>query len=176
MKEQSMIRPDKKLLRIGSIVLVVAIVLLGTAITLYFSSTSSEINFTAAPGTPYIVAVKNVSSGTDLEYSVTLNTNSNVSVYVLSPDGIHLDARTANVSSTLTGTVVSNVSGNWSLVVLNIGGTKAVLSASFSDLDFEMIFLLVFGVVLVPSGLVLIYIYFYSKKLEKRRERFRNLN
>lgn len=171
-----MIRPDKKLLRIGSIVLIAAIVMLGTGITLYFTNTSSQINFSVTPGTPYTVATRNVSSGTDLEYSVTLNANANISVYLISPEGYHLGTETANVSSTITGTVVSNTSGNWSLIILNTGGTKADLSATFSYLNFQMIFFLVFGVILVPSGLVLIYLYFYSKKLEKKREKFRNLN
>ena len=171
-----MIRPDKKLLRIGTIVLVAAIVLLGTGIALYFADTSSALNFTATPGIPYMVAHKNVSSGTELEYSVTLEGNANISVYLLSPDGLRMGTETMNTSSTLSETVVSNTSGNWSLVILNHGDKNALLSATFSDLNFEMIFLIVFGIVLIPSGLILIYIYFYSRKMERRRERFRNLN
>ena len=87
-----------------------------------------------------------------------------------------MGTETMNASSTLSETVVSNTSGNWSLVILNHGDKNALLSATFSDLNFEMIFLIVFGIVLIPSGLVLIYIYFYSRKMERRRERFRNLN
>ena len=68
-----------------------------------------------------MVAHKNVSSGTELEYSVTLEGNANISVYVLSPDGLHMGTETMNASSTLSEAVVSNTSGNWSLVILNHG-------------------------------------------------------
>jgi heme/copper-type cytochrome/quinol oxidase subunit 2 len=95
---------------------------------------------------------------------------------VLSPEGVDFGLKTLNTSSTVSGIVVSNSSGNWSLVVFNHGSEKAAVSATFSDLTFSMLFLIVFGIVLIPSGLVIIYIYFYSRKVEKRREKFRNLN
>ena len=171
-----MIRPDKKLVRIGSIVLVAAIILLGSGIALYFSNTSSTLDLTVSPASPYVISQKNVSSGTELQYTVTLNSDQNISVYVLSPEGVDFGLKTLNTSSTVSGIVVSNSSGNWSLVVFNHGSEKAAVSATFSDLTFSMLFLIVFGIVLIPSGLVIIYIYFYSRKVEKRREKFRNLN
>lgn len=171
-----MIRPDKKIVRVGTIVLVAAIILLGSGIAMYFSNTSSTLDLTLSPGSPYVISQKNVSSGTELQYTVTLNNNQNVSVYVLSPEGVDFGLKSANTSSTISGIVVSNTSGNWSLVIIDHGSGKATVSATFSDLTFSMLFLIVFGIVLIPSGLVIIYIYFYSRKVEKRRERFRNLN
>jgi flagellar basal body-associated protein FliL len=171
-----MIRPDKKIVRIGTIVLVAAIILLGSGIALYFSNTSSTLELTVSPGSPYVVSQKNVSPGTELQYSVTLTSNQNISVYVLSPKGADLGLKTINTSSTISNIVISNSSGKWSLVILDHGSGKATISATFSDLTFSMIFLIVFGIVLIPSGLVIIYVYFYSRKVEKRRERFRNLN
>ncbi|WP_393971364.1 hypothetical protein OXIME_001638 [Oxyplasma meridianum] len=171
-----MLRPDKKILRVGSVVVVAAIILLGSGIYLYFSNTSSNPDLTVSPATTFIVSQKNVSSGTELQYTVTLKSNQSISVWVLSPQGIHLGVKTIKSSTTLSDTVLSNVSGKWSLVIFNHGGTTAEISATFSDLTFSMLFLIVFGIVLIPSGLVMIYIYYYSKKVEKRRERIRNLN
>lgn len=171
-----MIRPDKKILRIGSAVLVAAIILLGSGIVLYFSNTNSTLDLTVLPSTPYVVSQKNVSSGTELQYTVTLDGNQNISVYVISPAGFDFGLKTVNTSSTISDMVLSNSSGNWSLVIFDHGSGAAKVSATFSDLTFNMLFLIVFGIVLIPSGLVIIYIYFYSRKVEKRREKIRNLN
>ena len=57
-----MIRPDKKLVRIGSIVLVAAIILLGSGIALYFSNTSSTLDLTVSPASPYVISQKKLSS------------------------------------------------------------------------------------------------------------------
>lgn len=176
MKEYSMIRPDKKILRIGSVVLVAAIIMLGSGIFLYFSNTNSTLDLTVLPATPHVVSQKNVSSGTELQYTVTLNSNQNISVYVLSPQGFYFGLKTLNTSSTISDIVISNSSGNWSLVIFDHGSGSATVSVTFSDLTFSMLFLIVFGIVLIPCGLVIIYIYFYSRKVEKRRERIRNLN
>lgn len=168
-------RPNRrKLLRIGVILIVVSVVLFGVSVLLIEGNVSTANNVSISPGSSYTLSAGHVQSGDDVDYKVLSNlADFNATVYVSYGNGD--TAGQINITNSPSGSdvFVSQESGNISLVIHNPGSKAISIDASMGSIGYQAILTTVFGFVLILSGGSLIGVYFYSRYMEKRKEKFR---
>ena len=167
-------RPNRRrLLKIGAIFILVSIVLFSLSVYLIDSNTVTQKSITIVPGGSYNLLKGHVSAGDDIDYSITTTTLNtfNVTSYLQYDTGATAAYANATNSSSVTNVIVSHYSGNLSLVIVNKGSSTIYVSASIGSIDYVTLLTLVFGFVLLPSGIVLVGIYSYSRYVERKKEK-----
>lgn len=176
-----MFRPNRRrIMKIGIVLIIASVVLFSISMVQFSLGTSNYKNLQIGPSSTVKFYKNSVSAGGDLEYSLepvsvnyTTATGYNLTSYLISPSG------QVFANSTMAGNGVSHViipatSGNWTLVVINNNANSvANVSITYGQVDYFTIFTTVFGFVLLPSGIALVGLYYYSLREEKKRDRFR---
>ncbi len=166
-------RPNRRrLLKIGGILIIVSIVLFSLSVYLIDQNTVNAQNVTIGPGSSYTLFKGQISAGDDIDYSVTTTLNPfNVTSYLKFDTGATAAYVNATNSSSVTNVIVSHSSGNVSLVIVNTGSGSISVDLSVGSVDYATLLTLVFGFVLLPSGIVLVGIYAYSRYVERKKEK-----
>lgn len=166
-------RPNRKrLLKIGGVMILASILLFSASIYLIDSNVASQNNISIPAGSSYTLHKGTISAGDDIDYSVSSNLNGlDVAAYVLFDHGVTAGYTNSTNSTRLSNVIVSPVSGNASLVIVNHGTGTINVDASIGSVDYLTLITTVFGFVLLPSGIALIGIYFYARRVERRKEK-----
>jgi hypothetical protein len=166
-------RPRRnRIAKIGAVFIIASMVLFSLSVYLVTSNTSLANNVTIAPGSSYTLSDGYVSAGDDIDYTVSTNLASfNITTYLFVSSGNSFGNGSATQKSSLTGVVVSPSSGNVSLVIKNTGSQSINVDASVGKIVYTTLLTVVTGLVLLPSGIVLVGLYYYSRHVEKRKER-----
>lgn len=171
-----MLRPRKKLvLQIAIILIILSVVLFVYSASEIHSSVSSSSESIGASNEFNIT--RNASAGYYLEYSITATpSNHDIFVYLISPTGAHSQGKHFDNLNGGSSVVIANSSGTWTLVVVNAGNTSATVSASFGTIDQNVIYATIIGFISIISGAALIFIYTYTRAMQKKRERLRGFS
>ena len=166
-------RPRRsRIIRIGALLIIASLVLFSLSVYLVESNTASAQNISIGPGGSYTLTDRNVSAGDDIDYTVTSTlTTFNVSAYLYVSSGSHFGSENATQKSSLTGVVVSPGSGVLSLTVRNTGSQTINIDVSVGTIGYTTLLTIITGLVFLPSGVVLVGIYYYSRHVERRKER-----
>jgi hypothetical protein len=171
-----MFRPRKKL------VLQIALILIILSVGLFVYS-ASEIHSSVSTSSASIGVAKefnisrNASAGFYLEYSITATpSNHDILVYLISPTGAHTQGKYFSNTNGGSSVFIANSSGTWRLVVVNAGNSSATVSASFGTINQNVIYGTIVGFISIISGAVLIFLYVYSRAMQKKRERLRGFS
>ncbi len=166
-------RPNRKrLLKIGGVLIIVSVVLFTLSVYLINTNTVSAQNVTILPGTTYTLSKGHISAGDDIDYSITTTLNPfNVTSYLKYDTGSTAAYVNATNSSSVTNVIVSHSAGNVSLVIVNTGQQSISVDVSVGSVDYFTLLTLVFGFVLLPSGIVLVGIYSYARYVERKKEK-----
>lgn len=166
-------RPKRsRILKIGGILIVASIVLFAVSVYLIESNTTSASSISIAPGNTYTLTGGFVNSGDDIDYTVTSNFSTfNITAFVSITSGTIFGNETAVKKSSLTGVYVSPGSGNISLTIRNTGTQTINIDASIGTIGYSTLLTVIFGFVLLPSGIVLVGVYYYSRHAERRKEK-----
>lgn len=166
-------RPKRsRALKIGAAFIVASLVLFSLSVYLIESNTASANNVKIAPGSSYTLSNGYVSAGDDIDYTVTTNLAAfNITTYLTVSSGSSFGNESAVQKSSLTGVVVSTASGNVSLIIKNTGSQAISVDATVGKIIYTTLLSVIFGLVLLPSGIVLVGVYYYSRHVERRKER-----
>ncbi len=168
-------RPNRKrLLQIGAILIVASLVLFALSVYIIDSNAVSKKNITIGPGSTYTLVKGHVSAGDDIDYSIASPTGLNatsISSYLSFDTGDTAGYVNATNTSSITNVVVSPYTGNVSLVITNNGPSTIVVDASVGIVDYVSLMTIVFGIALLPSGFALAGIYYYSRHVERKKEK-----
>lgn len=166
-------RPNRKrMLKLGGVMILVSILLFSASIYLIDANTVSHNNVSIPAGSSFSMLKGHVSAGDDIDYSVTSNLNGlNVTTYLSYDTGVTTTHVTSSNVSRVTSVVVAPASGNLSLVIVNNGPSAINVDISIGSVDYVTLMTTVFGFVLLPSGIALIGIYIYARRVEKRKEK-----
>lgn len=172
-------RPNRKrLLQIGAILVIVSVVLFSLSVYLVNANTVTKKGIAIAPGASYHLSKGGVSAGDDMYYGVspTIITNySSVTSYLEYGTGATAAYMNASNSATINKVFVSPYSGNVSLVIVNNGANTIYVNANLGIMGYPVLISIVLGIALLPSGAALIIIHFYAKRVEKRKEKIRQV-
>lgn len=169
-------RPNRRrLLRIGIVMIVVSIVLFSLSVYLIDSNTAHENTVYIDPGTTYTLLKGHVDAGDDIDYSVILPTGAANSTHItaflsFSSGGTAGYVNSTNTSST-SKVLVSPYTGNVSLVITNKGSSTIIVNAAVGIVSYGALLTIVFGIALLPSGIALMGIHYYSRIVERRKEK-----
>lgn len=166
-------RPNRKrILKLGVILLAASIVLFSLSVYLLDSNSVRNDSITIGPGSSYTLVKGHINAGDDIDYSITTNVNNiNVTSYLSYDTGATAAHVNATNTSSVTSTIVSPYTGNVSLVIVNTGSSTISVDASVGTVNYVTLVTLVFGFVLLPSGIALVGIYYYSRIVERRKEK-----
>ena len=166
-------RPRRnRIAKIGAVLIIASLVLFSLSVYLVTSNTTSANNVTIAPGSSYTISNGYVSAGDDIDYTVTTNLASfNITTSLTVSSGTSFGNENATQKSSLTEVVVSPGSGNVSLVIKNTGSQSINVDATVGKIVYTTLLAVVTGLVLLPSGIVLVGLYYYSRHVENRKER-----
>ncbi len=166
-------RPRRgRILKIGAILIIVSLALFSVSVYLVESNSTSASGVNISPGGSYTLSGKYVNAGDDIDYTVTSNVAAfNISAYVSVSSGSSFGNETALQKSSLTGVYVSPATGNISLIIKNTGSQTISVDASLGTIGYPTLLTIIFGFVLLPSGMVLIALYYHSRHVERRKER-----
>lgn len=166
-------RPNRKrLLKIGGVMILASLVLFSISVYLIDSNLVSSNNVIISANSTYTLPKGMVSAGDDIDYTINSNLNGfNLTSYVSYDSGATAAYVNATNSSSVTNVVVSQYSGNISLVVVNHGPGAINVDVSIGTVDYATLVTTIFGFVLLPSGIVLVGIYSYSRHVERRKEK-----
>lgn len=166
-------RPRRgRILKIGIVLIIASVVLFSLSAYLVKSDTSSSHNIKISPGGTYALREGYVNAGDDIDYTVTSTIAAfNVTTQLSLASGGLFGNETATQKSSLTDVVVSPASGNVTLLIKNTGSQAISIDASVGSIGYPTLLTVIFGFVLLPSGIVLVGINFYSRHVERRKER-----
>ena len=166
-------RPRRgRIMKIGAIFIIASLALFSVSVYLVESNSASASGISVSPGSSYTLSGKYVNAGDDIDYTVTSTLAAfNISVYVSVSSGSAFGKETALQKSSLTGVYVSPATGNVSLVIKNTGPRSINIDASIGTIGYPTLLTIIFGFVLLPSGMVLVGLYYYSRHVERRKER-----
>lgn len=166
-------RPRRsRIIKLGAILIIASLVLFSLSVYMVESNTVSTKSVSIGPGGTYTLTDKNVSAGADIDYTITSTlTSFNVTTYLAVSSGSHFGNDSATQKSSLTGVVVSPSSGVLTLTIKNTGSQTINVDISVGTIGYGTLLTIVFGLVLLPSGIVLVGIYYYSRHVERRKER-----
>lgn len=166
-------RPNRKRLqKIGIVLVIVSVLLFSLSVFLIYSNTAHASNVSIGPGSSYTLNMGNVSAGDDIDYSVSTNLQMfNLTTYLSYNTGASAGYVNVTNSSSVTKVIVSPDSGNVSLVIKNTGSYTINVDASIGIVDYYTLVSLVFGFVLLPSGIVILGVYYYSRYVERQKEK-----
>jgi len=165
------------MLRIGELAILASVVIFATSVYSLDHSITSENNRYIQPGDTMSIILHNVSQGDDIEYTVsTLGFSENVTVTLLSPSGYRADYTSTNGTSQITKVLISNSTGNWTLLLKNWGSSAAEIDASFGDISSSVLYLVVIGFILLPVGIVMLGLYVFTRRHQRERERKRGFS
>lgn len=166
-------RPKRsRILKIGGVLIIASLVLFSISIYLVESNTSSVNNVQIAPGSTYKFVNGNVTAGDDIDYTVTSNLIAfNITTQLVVSSSSPFGNETALQKSSLTNVVVSPSSGTISLFIKNTGNQTINIDASVGTIGYPTLLTVIFGFVLLPSGIVLVALFYYSRHVERRKER-----
>ena len=166
-------RPARSRIRkIGALMMIASLVLFSLSVYLVDSNTASASNVTIAPGNSYTLTKGYVSAGDDIDYTVTSNLAAfNITTHLAVDSISSFGNETAIQKSSITDVVVSHSSGNVSLVITNTGAHSISVDASLGTIGYPTLLSVIFGFVLLPSGIALLGLYYYSRHIERRKER-----
>ncbi|MEM3675538.1 MAG: hypothetical protein QXV22_00610 [Thermoplasmataceae archaeon] len=173
-----LIRPNtKRMLRIGEIAILISVLIFGISIYTLDHSILSENNRYIQPGGTFSMVIYNVSQGDDIEYTVsTLGYPENVTGTLLSPSGYAVEHFSMNGTSQINKVLISNSSGNWTLILKNWGSSAAEINANVGDIGSLVLYLVVIGFILLPFGIVMLGLYAFTRRHQRERERRRGFS
>ncbi len=158
-------------MRTGLILIAVSVVLLG--ISGYGILSTNNNQFTKViPEGGYITVntTTGVSQGDEIAY--TVSTTGNVSVELIGPSGIVSSNYTVSPATPLNKVVVSNASGVWAVKIYNTQAGQSYVHGSLGYIAVADTAMLYLGLALLPSGVVLLMLYFSIRRREKKLSDF----
>lgn len=162
------IRPERAL-KIGMIVVIAAVIILGVSIYGIISSEISSQNYKVPAGGNENIQV-NVTQGVLLTYSIFINSNStnNFRAWFTEPSG-NIILESNFTGSGISNSVVAPVGGQWVFHLENMGKNSSNLRIHLGQLSIILEAGLYSGITALVVGLVFIG-YFFNME---RRERIR---
>ncbi len=162
------IRPERAL-KIGMIVVIAAVIILGVSIYGIISSEISSQNYKVSAGGNENIQV-NVTQGVLLTYSIFINSNStnNFRAWFTEPSG-NIILESNFTGSGISNSVVAPVGGQWVFHLENMGKNSSNLRIHLGQLSIILEAGLYSGITALVVGLVFIG-YFFNME---RRERIR---
>ncbi len=168
-------RPNRKRLQqVGIVLIAASLVFFALSVYIIDSNSVHQNYISISPGSTYTLAKGQVSAGDDIDYSIISPTGTNatsVSAHLSYDTGAAAAYVNATNTASITKVVVSPYTGNVSLVITNNGASTIIVDASVGVVNYLSLMTIVFGIALLPSGFALVGIYFYSRRVERRKEK-----
>lgn len=159
-------------MKIGGVMILASILLFSASVYMIDSNTAAQNNVSISAGSTFTLHKGLVSAGDDIDFTVTSNLNGfNITAYVLFDHGVTAGSTSSTNSTSISNVIVSPVSGNASLVIVNHGAGTINVDASIGNVNYLTLITTVFGFVLLPSGIALVGIFFYSRRVERAKEK-----
>ncbi len=118
----------------------------------------------------------NVTNHSSLSYSISLNEVTNLTAELVSPQGTSYAPSSMNGPLSGSGTVITPRAGNWSMQLNNNGDLPVNVTVSIGDIGMGTLGIIVFGFVLLPTGIAFLAMYVAVARREKKRRRLRELS
>ena len=157
-------------MRTGLILIAVSVVLLGISGYGILSTNNNQFTKVIPEGGYMTVNTTGVSQGDEIAY--TVSTTGNVSVELIGPSGIVSSNYTVSPSTPLNRVVVSNASGVWTVKIYNTQAGQSYVHGSLGYIAVTDTAMLYLGLALLPSGVVLLLLYFSIRRKEKKLSDF----
>lgn len=171
-----MFRPKKKrVLQIAAVLVILSVVIFVFSAMEIHSSVSTHTQ-NIGPSSSLTIT-RSASAGYFLEYSITSTpSNHSLMVYLVSPAGFQSKHAYYNNTNGGSSVFIANSTGNWTLVVTDVGHSSASVTASFGSINQNVVYLTILGFVSIISGIALFSLYAYSRSVQKKRERLRDFS
>lgn len=157
----------ERAVKIGLILIVISILLLGYSGFGLFSTTSATKNTAVAGKSEKTMAI-NVTSGLLLTYTVTSNSSGNFRAWFSEPSGAVV-MESNFTGSGISKSIVAPVSGLWAFHIENLGNNNSYLKIHLGQLSYFLEAGLYSGVTMLIVGLVFIFYFLNVQKRENIR-------
>lgn len=173
-----MFRPvRKRIIRIATVVLVISVLLFGLSVYSIEHGVRTYNDVVIPVGTNHSIMERNVTSGNDIEYSVSGSAGSsvNITAYLIAPNGDH-EGKISFDAHSGSQVIVAGYTGNWTLVVRNNAFASATVDITISNIGYTSLLGAVFGFILLIIGIAMIGINSYTRYMERKREKNRGFS
>ncbi|WP_297216372.1 hypothetical protein [Thermoplasma sp.] len=161
----------KILSTVGAIVIILSLIIFSISV-LSISRDTNVYNVTLNPQQSENIS-RYAGINDYLTYRITfVNVSSAIASYIVSPNGIHT-AQHQNPLNT-TGSLVTDESGTWSLLIMNAGNRTVYLTVEFTVVPETVIFALISAFTLLPLGIIMMIINPMKNRIDKWKRKRRD--